>query len=121
MPIYLTIHHSITALFAHPPTLTVPSEEPVTSLAPSWVKATQLTKEAWPRNSFSTLPARTPWMRAVCVCGGGWVVRVCMWLGCVCIWTNYWMWLTPSKEAVASWRESREKAIEVMPACIALN
>ena len=50
----------------------------------------------------------------------GWVS---VWLGGVCVWMygylSCWLrlWLTPSKEAVASWRESREKAIEVMPVC----
>mmetsp|Transcript_17119 Transcript_17119/g.60085 ORF Transcript_17119/g.60085 Transcript_17119/m.60085 type:complete len:230 (-) Transcript_17119:683-1372(-) len=45
--------------------LTVPSLEPVSTRPPSPTKMAALTNESCPRNSFSILPARRPWMRAV--------------------------------------------------------
>lgn len=43
-------------------TLTVPSEEALMMWWPSGVKVASLTKEVWPRNSFSVLPDLRPWI-----------------------------------------------------------
>lgn len=95
-------------------TLTVPSEEALMMWCPSGVNVASLTKEAWPRNSFSDLPDLRPWIlrwteddyRGNLI--AGWVDDLME--GSVSSHLMVW-----SKEALRSWLLSLQKVTHVTP------